>query len=355
MKKIFLICGLATVVLSCNKQEKKGDVVGTNEKGEELVVNAKGDTIVATPETESETEATVEEKEEVAFTPKEDGTYEFGFNLKKGEKYPFKIITTATSKQSDGTQSITINQESTTELEYLVKDVTADGFVMDVTYKRFAEKMSNGQESIGFDTNAGKPKDERATQRWKVNKAIVGNSFGMTIDKHGKVKSVTNLSKIRDKVKAEIKNDLKKEEIAVLDQFLQSAINDQVIKNMFEESVGYYPTKPVKKGDKWDKTQSAKTAKSTINYTFDGVNNNLATIKINGKSSGSDSQTDPKSGIKVSSSLKGNVTGTVNVDEKSGWIKNATMNKTETMTMSQELNGQKATMTTEVKSTTKIN
>lgn len=356
MKKVILACAVLVMVSSCKNENKKPVVVGTTQEGQELVINEKGDTVVYTPTTPTEEVIADDKEEDVAFKKNADGLYDFNFNLKKGEKYPFKIVTTAHNIQSDGKQSMTVNQESTTEIEYTVKDITAEGFVMDVAYKRFAEKMSDGKQSIGFDTNAAEPKDEAAKQRWKFNKAIVGNSFKMTVDKQGKVQDVSNLFKVREKVKTQMKADLKKEQLEALDQFLQAALSEDAMISMFEESIAYYPKKAVKKGDTWNKTESEGNAKSNVTYTFDGINNGLATIQIKGSSSGSDSQTDPNgSGVKIFRSLEGNVTGTVNIDEQTGWIKNATMNKDETMRMTQQLKDQKANFSSETKSTTKIN
>ncbi|MGI9526838.1 MAG: DUF6263 family protein [Weeksellaceae bacterium] len=357
MKKVILVCALAAAVISCKNDEKKPPVVGTNENGEELVVSETGDTVVYTPPAAEEKGSLFGGKEEhVAIEKEADGTYKFKFNLEKGKKYPFKIVTTATNTQSDGKQSMTITQESTTALEYIVKEVTEEGFVMDVTYKQFAEKMSDGKQTISFDTNGAEPKDEAAKQRWQFNKAIVGNSFKMTIDEAGKVQDVSNLFKVRDKVKNQMKGDLKDEQVAQLEEFLKAALSDEAMIQMFEESVAYYPKKAVKKGDTWNRNESEGNAKSSVTYTFDGINNGLATIKIKGSSSGSDSQTDPNgSGIKIFRSLEGNVNGTVNIDQKSGWVKDATMNKNETMRMTQQKGEQKVNFSSETKSTTKIN
>ncbi|MXV38945.1 hypothetical protein GO491_09715 [Flavobacteriaceae bacterium Ap0902] len=357
MKKVILVCAMTAAIISCKNEDKKPPVIGTNENGEELVVNETGDTVVYTPPVkEDNVELDEEEKEDVAFEKDADGSFHFKFNLEKGEKYPFKIVTNATNVQSNGKESATLTQESTTELEYQVKDITEEGFVMDVQYKRFAEKMSDGTTSVSFDTNGAEPKEDAAKQRWKFNKAIIGNSFNMTIDEHGKVQDISNLFKVRDKVKTEMKSDLEPEQLNMLDEFLNAALSDEAMKQMFEESLAYYPKKPVKKGDTWSINNSEGNAKSDINYTFDGINNGVATIKISGTSSGSDSQTDPNgSGVKIFRSLEGKVNGTAHVDQKTGWVKNAVMNKEETMRMTQQLNDQKINLSSTSKSTTKIN
>lgn len=356
MKKIILALTLISAIVACKKDEKP-PVVGTNEKGEELVVNATGDTVVYVAPVEKKEEIK-EAKEEAAFQAESDGTYKFSFHLKKGTTYPFSIVTSATSTQSDGKQSMTMTQESTTGLEYKVNEVRDSTFVMDVTYKRFAEKMSDGKESVSFDTNSAEPTDEAAKQRWKFNKAIVGNSFIMEVDKHGKVQNISNLWKVRDKVKNAMKSGMKEDEIEALDKFLKAALSDEAMQQMFEESVAYYPKKAVKKGDTWSRNESEGKATSNVTYTFDGVQGDVATIQINGTSKGNDSQSqkDPQGNkMTIFMSLDGKVNGTVQIDKNSGWVKTATISKDETQRMTQEYMGQKVNGSSQIKSTTKIN
>lgn len=359
MKKIILAITLISVVVACKKEEKP-PVVGTNEKGEELVVNATGDTVVYVPPVEKKEEPKVEEKkvEEVAFKQESDGTYNFQFNLKKGQTYPFTIATSSTNTQSDGKQSMTMTQESTTGLEYKVTEVKDSTFVMDVTYKRFAEKMSDGKESISVDTDKAQPTEEDLKMRWKFQKAIVGNTFTMEVDKHGKVQNISNLWKVRDKVKNSIKEGMKEEEVKALDEFLKAALSDEAMQQMFEESVAYYPKKAVKPGDAWERNEAQGKNSSNVTYTFDGVEGDIATIKITGKSKGNDSQSqkDPQGNkMTIFMSLDGTVNGTVQIDKNSGWIKTATMNKDETQRMTQQYMGQKVNGSSKTKSTTKIN
>lgn len=357
MNRIYLIVALFLVVASCKKQEKP-TVVGTNENGEELIVNETGDTVVyEAPIVENDEEITEKEEERVvAVKSEKDGTYKFELNLKKGQKYPFKITTTGTNAQSDGKNSQTITQESTTALEYEVKEVRDSIFLLDVTYKRFSESMSDGKEKIGFDTNSAEPTNPEAKERWKFNNAVVGNTFQMEVSKNGNVQNISNLYKVRDKVKNAMKTGLNDEELKGLDQFLAAALSDEAMEQQFLESMAYYPKKKVKPGDTWSRNESEGSASSTVNYTFEGVKDNLATIKISGTSEGNDSRTDPNgSGMKIFQSLEGSVNGTVKIDVNSGWVNNAEMKKDEVIRMTQEFQGQKANFSSETKSTTKIN
>ncbi|MDO5655995.1 MAG: DUF6263 family protein [Flavobacteriaceae bacterium] len=356
MNKIILASALVLSIMACKKDEKPA-IVGTNNEGKELVINAEGDTVIyeAPPREEAEI---IKEKENLdGIKAANDGSYKFGLNLKKGSTYPFKIFTKSTSTESDGKQSATMTQESTTTLEYMVKEVKDSTFVLDVTYKQFAEKYSDGKESFSFDTNSPTaPTNEFLKLRYDFNKAVVGNTFQMEVSTRGKVKSINNLWNVREKVKNKLKDNLSPEEIKALDEIINMAINDEAMQHMFEESMAYYPKKDVKLGDTWNRTESAGSANSKMTYTFESIENNIATIKLSGTSTGSETKNMPDgSGMKLHQSLDGKVNGTVNINVNSGWIQNAVMDKDETMRMTQEFQGQKANYSSKVKSNTKIN
>ena len=352
MNRIYLILSLVLLVSACENQDKPV-VVGVNEDGQQLTVNASGDTIVYDA---NQIEIQDEEIADAnpAIKAENDGTYKFGLNLKKGQKYPFKIATSSTNTQFNGTESQTMIQKATTALEYEVKEIKDSIFVLDVTYKQFSESMSDGKETIGFDTNKGEPENPMALDRWNFNKAIVGKTFQMEVSESGKVQNISNLWKLREQVKETMKEGLSAEELQGLDQFLAMALSDEAMQMQFEESMAYYPKKKVKEGESWSRNESEGNASSTVTYTFENIKDNIATIKIKGSSTGSDSRTED-SGLKIFQSLEGKVNGTVQINVNSGWVKDAQMSKDETIKMTQEYQGQKLNLSSETKSTTKIN
>lgn len=354
MNRISLILALVLFITACKNQDKPV-VVGTNEAGEQLTVNAAGDTVVYNAESVENNEVKAEsENVEDAVKAESDGAYKFELNLKKGQKYPFKIASSAVITQFDGSQSQTMTQKATTTLEYEVKEVKDTVFVLDVMYKKFAESMSDGNESIGFDTDAEKPTNELVEDRWNFNKAIIGKSFEMEVSKSGKVQNISNLWKLREQVKESLKEGMSSEEVQGLERFLAMALSDEAMQLQFEESLSHYPKKRVKPGETWSRSESEGNASTTVNYTFEGIKDNVATIKVNGTSNGSGSHTE-QNGLKVFQSLEGKVNGDFKIDVNSGWISTAEMRKDETIKMTQEFQGQKLNMSSQTKSTTNIN
>ncbi|MDO5510946.1 MAG: DUF6263 family protein [Weeksellaceae bacterium] len=367
----FIALGLISLVTFGCKKEKQ--VVSVNEQGQEMVVNEHGDTVVWTDNsaivadtdnsvfqnnTDLSTSAPNSSQSGKALAPDTQGLYNFHFELVKGEEYPFSISSNTSNTQKLGTESMTLRQNQVTSLVYKVKDVTPTGYLLEVTYKRFQESVTDGKETLGFDTNAGEPKDEAGKMRWKFNKALVGNSFTMDVSNRGNVNRVDGLEAIRSKARNSISTGLNAEERKGLDEFLKMSINEEMMKAMFEESFAYYPPKPVRVGESWDRTEGDKNASAKVTYTFTGVNNGIANISVNGSSTGSDSETvneGPQKGLKLSRKLTGSVKGNLQISERTGWIQTANLDRTENLSITQQFENQKETMTSTTTTKTKIN
>lgn len=363
IKSILFSTGIVMLGLSACKNDKKDlKIVGKNSAGEELTVNEKGDTIKLKetvkdiPEEGEVVESTEEKKEaEVkAFTKNPDESYVFRFNLEKGKSYPFKVATNIKNVQSDGKESQQVQQSSENELSYKVREVKSDKYILDVNFKRFKEKISVQGKTMGFDTNVARPSNEMNANKYDFFKTVVGNSFTMEISKGGKVLNVTGLDEIRNKVKTKMEKGLNQEDKKVLEQMLQVSVSKEAMAAMFMESIGYYPQKPVKMGDKWEMNNNVGKAKAHMEYKLSAIDDNQASIKISGNSSANDSQTS-KEGMKVSQNLKGSVNGTAKIDVKSGWVNSVTIEKKEVLKMTREYKGEKMTLTATTTSSTKVN
>ena len=353
MKKSIFVLSIAALIFSCKKEDKP-TIVGKNAQGQELIVNAQGDTVVYNPEVVTENKEEKKEVRETAFEKNAEGEYTFQFNLEKGKTYPFSIATKANVVQSDGKNSQKMAQESVTALDYTVAEVKDSTYLMDVKFTRFQEQADSPNGKISYDTNAEKPTNKGAAQQWEFNKAIVGKTFSMEITKDGKVLDVTKLLPVRNAVKEALKSSLSKEELGALDNILNQTLSVEAMQAMFEESISYYPKKSIKIDETWSKKEGNDKASSTMDYTFKGFNDGKADIAIKGTSKGSDSQSNEQ-GVKLFRSLEGNVDGSVKIDEKSGWISSAKIEKKEVVRMTQQYQGQKMNFSSTTNSTTSIN
>ena len=351
MKKSLIALAAFALIASCKNESK--NVVGTNENGDQLTVNENGDTVVVDNE-----EVAVVAPEEASLQKAEDGSYTFRYNLKKGETYPFSLKVNATQSISDGTQSEKASNSRTTAVDYLVEDVTDNKFKLKATFKSFSEEFTSPQgEKLSYNTNSGKPADADVAKSWSIYKAITGESFQMEVDNKGKVLNVSGLDKVSTSVQSKLKKDFNADEQKMIADLLKGTLNSEFIKMQFEETLNIFPDKSMKIGEEWEDSQNISEGpiKGTnkVTRTFKSIDGNTATITVNGVQNvnGKETQQD----ITMSLSNNATLTGSIDLDLTSGWIKKVNLTKSETVKQTMEGQGQKQTMTQTSTTKTTVN
>lgn len=351
MKKSLIILSAFVVLTSCKKENEK--VVGTNENGQELIINENGDTIALSTENVKEIP-----NEEAALQKAEDGTYTFRYNLKKGETYPFSLRINMDQTLSDGTQSEKLTSSRTTDVSYFVEDVVDNKFKLKATFKSFTEDFTSPQgEKMSYNTSSAQPADKDIAQSWKIYKAITGETFQMEVDNKGKVLNVTGLDKVTSSVQSKLKNDFTAEEQKMIGELLKGTLNKESIKMQFEETLNIFPDKSMKIGENWEDSQNISEGpiKGTnkVTRTFKSIDGNIATITVSGVQNVSGKET--QQGVTMSMSNNATLTGSIDLDLASGWIKKVNLTKSETVKQTMEGQGQKQTMTQTSTTKTSVN
>lgn len=351
MKKSLIVLIAFALIASCKKE--KENVVGTNENGNKLVVNEAGDTVVLENDTIS-----VIPTDEAALQKAEDGSYTFRYNLQKGVTYPFSLKINATQSLSDGTQSEKMTSSRTTDVSYFVEDVVDNKFKLKATFKAFSEEMTSPEgEKLSYSTSSGQPSDKDVAQSWKIYKAITGETFQMEVDNKGKVLNVSGLDKVTSSVQSKLKNDFTAEEQKMIGELLKGTLNSEFIKMQFEETLNIFPDKSMKIGENWEDSQNISEGpiKGTnkVTRTFKSIAGNIATITVNGVQNVNGKET--QQGVTMSMSNNSTLTGSIDLDLGSGWIKKVNLTKSETVKQTMEGQGQKKTMTQTSTTKTSVN
>lgn len=351
MRKSLIILSVFIAFASCKNKEQ--NVVGTNENGEQLVIDENGDTISV-----ENTNPAITPPEDAALQKAENGSYTFRYSLKKGETYPFSLKISATQSLSDGKQSQKLTNNRTTEVSYFVEDVIDNKFKLKATFKAFSEDFTSPEgQKLSYSTNSGQPSDKDVAQSWKIYKAITGESFQMEVDNKGKVLKVTGLDKVTSSVQSKLKNDFTAEEQKMIGELLKGTLNSEFIKMQFEETLNIFPDKSMKIGEEWEDSQNISEGpiKGTnkVTRTFKSINGNVATITVNGTQNVSGKET--QEGLTMSMTNNATLTGTIDLDLGSGWIKKVNLTKNETVKQTMEGQGQKQTMTQTSTTKTTVN
>jgi hypothetical protein len=243
------------------------------------------------------------------------------FNLEKGKGYDYEIIWDMDQKIMGQQSQISIAgiyALKVTDDSAHIKSLTG-------TYRSF--KMNMKMMGMEIDIDTDKPSPALSEEEMKKNpmgmmnrvfSGIIGKSFIMKVDEEGNVLEVSGFQEMlqgmadsmganedmRDKIAASLK-----------DQF-----NEQTIKDQFAQIFTIFPNKEIKTGDSWEKIFSIggkMPAKYHTTYTvkeIEGDNVTLAT-KSRIESDGGDVE------------VKGNQTGEMIIDSKSGLMINGSFNQ----------------------------
>lgn len=245
--------------------------------------------------------------------------------LKKGQVYRVKVtmdqdITQKLPAQLGG-QEQKIEQAMGMTYSFKVKDVDGDGGMScEVTYEAMQYKMKAPMVNLEYDSE-DPPEDVPMMARGFA--AMVGQSFQAKFTPLGKASELTGLEKIFDRVleKMELPEGPMRKNI---EKQLKTQFGDEAMKHTMQRLTGLlFPEKAVGVGDSWEETVNvtrplalAMEQTMTLRKREAGV----ATVDVETKVSPCPDAEPMKMGtITVSYELKGTQTGTVTIDESTGW------------------------------------
>ncbi|MFI2744139.1 DUF6263 family protein [Zhouia sp. PK063] len=249
-------------------------------------------------------------------------------NLKKGEEYMQMMNMTSGISQEFQGQKMQVTVQLKGALSYVVTDVTAEGFQMDVTYKQLSidMKIPMAQKEMSYSSEKNDSTDVMSS----LLKGMTGTAFQVLLSKTGKVLSVQNLDKLFQKNLKSISN-LPADQLAQFKGQLESSYGKESFKGNFEMITNIYPEEKVKVGDQWqieNNLQSGFVGNLNSTYSLATIEKDYYEIKGEGsiKTDKSTSLLETDGNMQID--LNGKVLSDIKIDKKSGWILDATLQQT---------------------------
>lgn len=249
-------------------------------------------------------------------------------NLKKGEEYMQMMNMTSGISQEFQGQKMQVTVQLKGALSYVVTDVTAEGFQMDVTYKQLSidMKIPMAQKEMSYSSEKNDSTDVMSS----LLKGMTGTAFQVLLSKTGKVLSVQNLDKLFQKNLTSISN-LPADQLAQFKGQLESSYGKESFKGNFEMITNIYPEEKVKVGDQWqieNNLQSGFVGNLNSTYSLATIEKDYYEIKGEGsiKTDKSTSLLETDGNMQID--LNGKVLSDIKIDKKSGWILDATLQQT---------------------------
>ena len=232
------------------------------------------------------------------------------FNFENGKGYDYEM-NMSMDQSIQGAGPVKMDM-----LFYYSLDVTGEeGELKNVRarYDRFKMKMAVMGMNLDVDTdNPPKTEEESAgnplAMMDKMFGAIKGKEFNMKINREGKVLEVTGFKEMVGSMLDSMGlKDQDREE--AMKQF-EDQFSDEKSKAQFERLLYIFPNKEVKIGDSWNRSTSGSGMTYNSKYTVKEIEGDMVTLD-------EESEVESDRGGKH---IKGELTGTVVVDSRSGLI-----------------------------------
>lgn len=261
-------------------------------------------------------------------------------NLQPGDTYKMVIST-----DQDIDQTVFGNQVNTKhQMEMImfseVLDANEDTYTLKTTYGDTKFKTASQRFSMEFDTANPDPnlaeKNPQAAMIANVYTAMKGSELLMEINRQGKTIKITGFDELFEKM---MPDDT---QAAAMKQMMKQFMNEDVFKDMSNNSFTTFPDYPVAVGDIWDTIVAVGTdqfpidldATCTVKKIEDGIVTIETASKIDMGATGG--KVFEMNGNKANLLLTGLISGTGKVDQQTGWLIESTQQQNMTGTVTIE-------------------
>jgi hypothetical protein len=276
-------------------------------------------------------------------------------NLKPGESYGLEYKIEMDQDVMGMNNNITMNMG----YQMKVRDISPQHDInLDFMYNHIGMSMRSKLMNFSYDSDSSAApqageKDESATgglaskmkdMYGKIMGALVKKPMQITLDEFGKVKTVSGYKEMITSLKDSLSTMTPGK-----DDALDNLMDEAQIRQVFQQTFGTFPQKPVSIGEKWSnefsQNQSGMPMKFSNTYKLVDVlaKENEAIIDITSTITTGDNSEITKNGMSVKMDMNGTQTGKMTVDLGTGMVKSGKINQEIKVNM--EMMGQKIPMT----------
>lgn len=252
---------------------------------------------------------------------------ELKFNLQKGNTYTYGMKTHFDIDMEMMGKEMKTSADMDFGFNMKVDDVDAAGNrLMSTTYDAIRFKMNAMGMDMGYDSkNVGDTSKENIMQGMfrKIFGGMLGKTFKMTMSPKGEITKVEGMKELTESMLNNM--DLPEAEKEQARKQMEQSFSEDQIKQSFGQGFGFYPDKPVKVGDSWNKTLERDMSNMKMNietkYTVKEIKDAVVILETKGviKANGSDSVTVAKM------DMSGDMKGIMEIDRSSGMAQKGNM------------------------------
>ena len=241
-------------------------------------------------------------------------------NLHQGATYHLRTTNDQTTSQTVQGREMSMQQKTVNEMAFAVSSIKDGDITLQVTNEHIIADITSPRDTSHYDSNVA---GELNHPMLKALAAMAGQSYEMVIGTDGKLKSLTGMDKIVDR----IIESLEMPETPARDAILASIrknFGEDAFKDQWGVTFAAYPGKPVGPGDSWQvsfETTAGFPIAFTGAWTLQELSGSEAVLGVDTKISTKPGAEPMEMGpMKVSMDIAGTQTGTLRLARDTGWI-----------------------------------
>lgn len=173
------------------------------------------------------------------------------------------------------------------------------------------DKLDMNMQIMGQQVKMSSDDTDTSNEVSAAFRALKGQSLSLLMNEQGKVVKIEGAREMLDKI----------EGAAQQQEAMKGVVGEDALKNMIEQSFGFYPKAPVKTGESWTTEMSLKQPyiiMGSATYTLVKVEGRKAFIDFTGKLATDSSSSMTTNGIEVGFAIDGAFSGSTEVDIDTG-------------------------------------
>jgi hypothetical protein len=252
----------------------------------------------------------------------QDGKLELRLRLKQGETYRVRTTVDQRINQTTGPNQQATEQTIGLGYSVAVKEVDGAGNMKVTTrYDSILFRQKGPSGAVEYDSQA---EGKQVPPAAKAFAALTGLEYGATLTPTGQVKAVEGLDAMLAEMvrKLELPDGPTK---AAVQKVLAEQFGEDAMKRNVQSLFALYPEQPVAVGDSWQRKVVVTRGFPVIiegAYTLKGRQDGIATVEVKAALSPNEAAGAVDLGTgKMSYDLKGEQSGTVQIEESTGWTR----------------------------------
>jgi hypothetical protein len=241
-------------------------------------------------------------------------------HLLKGETYYLTSDGTSATLQAINGRENKITISTKLKLAFKVAAVKDSIYLLDGNYQSIDTKIIMADTTLKMSSVLSAKADTPSV----ILSGIINKPFEITLSNSGKVHSIGNISEIIDKAVKSFK-DIDSIERRKISALFEQSFGETVVKGLMQSGAAVFPASPVSKNETWTVTNvvatPAKMKQETV-YRISGDEGDFYQVYGDGTmTTDSLAATADFEGMPVKYEMTGNTLIDVQIDKKTGWIK----------------------------------